>query len=232
MLLLNEELVGLTQICLNSIEQCTPQPHEVILVDNGSPSEFRDPADLLLDQADVGIRFKENRGYGPAINAGFRIAKGLYLVALNNDAEVVDGWLEAMQLCWKARSGHGKQVGAISAYEIKNDPERRLRCRDITSRRAPMYGALWMTAWDVIEDIGALDEGYEIGGHEDRDLWERMNHYGYRLYRSGWCRHANRSTLNCLPEKEMILRRNAERFAEAWGVKRRNEANPAGKSNG
>ena len=38
----------------------------------------------------------ENRGFPAAINQGLQTARGEYLVLLNNDAVVTDGWLDQL----------------------------------------------------------------------------------------------------------------------------------------
>ena len=37
-----------------------------------------------------------NRGFPAAINQGLQVARGEYLVLLNNDAVVTDGWLDQL----------------------------------------------------------------------------------------------------------------------------------------
>ncbi len=67
--------------CLSSV---AGRGHEVIVVDNGSsdgsPRFVRErfPAVVLLEE--------RNRGYGAGMNAGFRVATGDWLLALNADA--------------------------------------------------------------------------------------------------------------------------------------------------
>jgi len=38
----------------------------------------------------------ENRGFPAACNQGLKAARGAYLVLLNNDAVVTDGWLDQL----------------------------------------------------------------------------------------------------------------------------------------
>jgi len=80
--------------CLHSIEAYTKgYAFETVLVDNGSSdgsvkpeaSEFRDVRIISLP---------ENVGFAPGCNRGIKEAKGKYIVLLNDDAEVSEGWLE------------------------------------------------------------------------------------------------------------------------------------------
>jgi GT2 family glycosyltransferase len=86
----------LTEACLSALQRSTPQGrYELILVDNGS----MDGTPALLERwqhAATIIRNHENHGFARACNQGARAARGEYLLFLNNDTEVTDGWLEAL----------------------------------------------------------------------------------------------------------------------------------------
>ncbi len=82
-----------TARCLISINATASKiPFEVILVDDASSDEtqkrFSDIAGLQY------LPQPENRGFIASCNAGARVAKGQYLVFLNNDTEVTPGWLD------------------------------------------------------------------------------------------------------------------------------------------
>jgi GT2 family glycosyltransferase len=85
----------LTRQCLETLRKATPEPaYEVIVVDNGSTDGtgwF-----LRTEQSAGRIRVlfnHENRGFGAACNQGAAIARGEYLVLLNNDTIPQPGWL-------------------------------------------------------------------------------------------------------------------------------------------
>jgi GT2 family glycosyltransferase len=85
----------LTRQCLEALREVTPEPaYEVIVVDNGSTDGtgwF-----LRTEQAAGRVRAlfnPANRGFGAACNQGASIARGEYLVLLNNDTIPKPGWL-------------------------------------------------------------------------------------------------------------------------------------------
>ncbi|HVW45811.1 MAG TPA: glycosyltransferase family 2 protein [Solirubrobacterales bacterium] len=61
--------------CLAAIAANTAAPHQVVLVDNGSPPQ----------------------GFAAPVNAGLRAAGTPYAVVMNDDVEVMDGWWEPLR---------------------------------------------------------------------------------------------------------------------------------------
>jgi GT2 family glycosyltransferase len=81
--------------CLSSLRAQTYQPHEVILVDNGSTDDSLDYVAATFPEVRV-IRLPDNRGFAAANNVGIREATGQYVALLNNDAYAEPGWLAHM----------------------------------------------------------------------------------------------------------------------------------------
>jgi GT2 family glycosyltransferase len=61
--------------CLTAIAMTTDVPHEIVIVDNGSPPQ----------------------GYTAPVNAGIRAARGRYVVIMNDDVEPLPGWWPPLQ---------------------------------------------------------------------------------------------------------------------------------------
>ncbi len=61
--------------CVQAIQQHTDAPHEIVIVDNGSPPQ----------------------GFTAPVNAGLRAGRGDYLVVCNDDVEVLPGWWPALR---------------------------------------------------------------------------------------------------------------------------------------
>ncbi len=79
-------------VCLNSLQNQTYDPLEVIVADNASNDGSQK---LLLSQFGwVKVeQLSENKGFTGACNAGIRAAGGEIVVLLNNDTEVEPSWV-------------------------------------------------------------------------------------------------------------------------------------------
>jgi len=87
-----------TQACLESIfKYDSKYEFEIIVVDNGSRDGSRDYLSELESKSKIFvIRNKKNFGFAKACNQGAGVAKGEYLLFLNNDTVVTDKWLDIL----------------------------------------------------------------------------------------------------------------------------------------
>jgi GT2 family glycosyltransferase/spore maturation protein CgeB/Tfp pilus assembly protein PilF len=77
--------------CLDSIRRHTPEPYEIIVVDDassdGSVAFLQMVPDIIL------LKNRDNLGCPGSRSRGFSLAKGKYVVSLDNDTIVTPGWL-------------------------------------------------------------------------------------------------------------------------------------------
>ena len=88
-----------TQFCLQSLFRYTRQPWELIVVDNGSTDDTKTYLAGVQDATSVPVTIATNAhnlGFPAGINQGLQLAQGEYLVLLNNDVVVTDGWLDQL----------------------------------------------------------------------------------------------------------------------------------------
>jgi glycosyltransferase involved in cell wall biosynthesis len=155
-----------TQLCLPALFRHTRPAWELIVIDNGST----DGTDLYLggvrDAAAVPvtvIRNAQNRGYPAAINQGLELARGEFLVLLNNDAVVTDGWLDQLIALTRVDMEANEEwdcprPGKTSADEVSQFPIP-------DSRSRPDTGETAMPAEPVLT---ALDYPAEVARREAR----------------------------------------------------------------
>ncbi len=159
---------------------------EVIVVDDGSHDETQEMLAALAHDVVV-VRNEENRGFAKACNQGARRARGAYVVFLNNDTKVTEGWLDVLVREMDAHPQTGI-AGSKLLYEDGSVQHAGIAFSDnhlpfniyarersdapfVNRRRAfqAVTGACLIIARDFFTEIGGFDERY-INGLEDVDL--------------------------------------------------------------
>lgn len=185
--------------CLKSLGEHTDLSQvEVIVVDDASP----EPASKALGvvQGIRLVRNTQNLGFIGSCHAGADLARGEYLVLLNNDVQVTDGWLDALLAVFALRADAG-MVGARLVYPDgrlqeaggivwrdasawnwgrNQDPERPeyryLRAADYCSGACLALRRSDWVQW------GGFDRAYMPAYYEDTDLAFRVRKEGKKLY--------------------------------------------------
>ena len=113
------------------------QPWELIAIDNGST----DHTDVCLagvrDGASVPVTLitnATNRGFPAAINQGLKAARGEYLVLMNNDVAVTDGWLDQLIALANAKRGITTGSAESEARRRRTTGKRDLRTSRVLGR--------------------------------------------------------------------------------------------------
>ncbi|TWJ18866.1 glycosyltransferase [Geobacter argillaceus] len=186
-----------TEECLAALERYTPEPHEVVLVDNGSDDGT---VVLLRELVKTDSRYrlienKDNRGFAAGCNQGLAAASGTYLVLLNNDVLVTPGWLSGLLECHHAEPAAGiigpltnnasgiQGLGTQDYGSAGLDGYARLfrqhnRHRRVPSRR--LVGFCMLFSRQLYREVGSLDERFGTGNYEDDDFCLRAAIVGYR----------------------------------------------------
>jgi len=197
------ELLTFLKRCIESI-RCYTKDYELILVDNGSPIG----GEYMRDEADIYVRNQSNLGFAPAVNQGLKLARGEWLVVMNDDIELIDDWLAMAREAWK------ETTGVICSHLLAHDPE--CKVGRMVASWGYFFGALWMTRREIVDEVGYLDEGYERGMFEDRDFVLRILQTGREMVKVGHCIHIGNATWGKLPNQKEIYLRNKERFEAKW----------------
>jgi GT2 family glycosyltransferase len=169
---------------------------EVILVDDGSSDKTLDVAELV--RGIVTIRHETSQGFIHSCNAGGKLARGKYVVMLNNDTEVTPAWLDELVHVFD----HFDDVGMAGAKLLypngtlqeaggivwgSGDPwnyGRNGNPRDPRYNYARqvdyLSGACVMLPTALWHEIGGFDELYVPAYFEDTDLAFRVRDKGYK----------------------------------------------------
>ncbi len=188
-----------TQKCINSVLEHTQLPYELILVDNGSQDGTVEYLSELKEKYDhIKVIFnKKNKGFAYGNNQGARRAKGKYLLFLNNDVLVADGWLNDLVSVLVENPFVG-MVGPITnsisgRQRVENVPYkneqgfytfaakvRELNKNKITPRRR-IAGFCMLMRREMFEKLGGFDTRFGTGNFEDDDLCVRLRQKGWAI---------------------------------------------------
>lgn len=187
-----------TLACLRSLAQCgLPADVEVIVVDDASP----DDTPRVLPRI-AGLRYQRNAanlGFVGSCNAGAAMARGDYLVFLNNDTTLTPGWLDALLGTFATHPDTGL-VGAQLVY-----PDGRLQESGgivfadgsgwnygrFDDPKHPAYtfvreadycsGAAIALRTSLFRELGGFDECYAPAYYEDTDLAMKVREAGLKV---------------------------------------------------
>ena len=84
-----------TRNLLEGIYRYTDVPFHIYIIDNASTDETTDLHKIYTHNITI-VRNRENRGWCGGINQGIELGRNPYLVFMNNDVQVSQGWLGNM----------------------------------------------------------------------------------------------------------------------------------------
>jgi GT2 family glycosyltransferase len=228
---------GYTKKALESIRERTSEPYEVIVVDNGSGEETLSML-AAVDDPHVRIIYnKTNRGFAGGNNDGIAIAEGEYIVLLNNDVVVTDGWLDGLLDPFARQPGVGVTaprsnivVGhqQLTSLTYSTEPamqtfaaQRRdeLAATGYFADRA--IGLCLCVDRTVFEHVGGLDERFGLGNFEDDDFSIRVRAAGYGIYvcNDVFIHHfGSRSFAANNVDYSKTMEENWRKFSAKWGL--------------
>lgn len=192
-----DEPLWFAEHCFERIKKHTGISYELILIDNGSVHG----QELLKKHADVYIRFNENVGFGRGCNAGFERARGDFVVCMNNDIFVWEGWLKAMIEAYESDKNVGVVMPALMKQTNNGKEALKLEKIDLSVNYNSFipgaeFGSCWMIERKFFDELKEkakcekFPEGYYFdptffpGFGEDRDLWDRVREAGKDTYRT------------------------------------------------
>lgn len=175
---------------LESIDAHTPQPHEVIVVDNCSPDDTvdwlrRHRPDVVVLEPGV------NLGYGAGANLGVQAASGALVAVMNSDLEVTEGWLQPLVEALDdpdtaiaapvtvAADDEIVEAGAV----VDRDGHVHVRDETIVTDRSVAHASAscWVMRRDWFRRVGGFDPGFGLGYYEDLDLTAWADLLGVRV---------------------------------------------------
>lgn len=183
--------------CLSALMAQTYSPIEIILVDNGSEDGSVDFVAESFPEVRI-IENGENLGFAAGNNVAIRVARGDYIITLNNDTRAEPDWLEELVKVAEADPKIGMCASKMLFYHhtgVLNSTgislniagiawDRRSGERDDGLEREPVeiFGPCAGAALyrrEMLNEVGLFDEDFFIY-HEDVDLAWRARSRGWR----------------------------------------------------
>nr|MCU0809397.1 glycosyltransferase family 2 protein [Candidatus Contendobacter sp.] len=218
---------------------------EIIVVDDASS----DLTERLLSRI-PGLRYvrnPENLGFLRTANRGAERARGRYLLFLNNDTQVLPGWLDQLLEVFATvpnagiagakliyPSGHLQEAGAalrpdgtVDLIGLNDDPAKPLYNG---APRKPLYngaprtvdhcsGACLLIETALFRELGGFDERYAPAYYEDCDLSLRVTERGRKVIYQPIAEviHHLSVTTNQDGHKLRQIERNKTTYLQRWG---------------
>ena len=186
---------------LKSLGNITYPNVEVIVVDNASPNDRAEVISESYPNVQL-IKSNTNLGFAGGNNLGVRASKGEYLMFINNDTEVPEGFLEPLvelfqkderigmvspkiKFHWNKELIQYAGYTKMNPYTIRNssigyhqkDGEKFSRLEETNAA----HGAAMMVPRRVIEKVGMMTEIYFLY-YEEHDWSEMIKRAGYTIY--------------------------------------------------
>ena len=223
--------------CLESLRQNIGASiaHEIVIVANG-PSAF--PLANAAMTASAAVRVVHaaaNLGFAAGCNRGAAESSGEFLVFVNDDVEVLPGWLEALV----DTADRHPDAGAIGSLMLAADGTIQeagsIVWRDGSTMGVGRGGSVGTSPYGFLrrvdycsacsllvrrrqwEALGGFDDGYFPAYYEDVDLCFALAQAGFHTLvdpRSRAIHHESSSST--APRKYFLALRNRERFRRKW----------------
>lgn len=199
-----------TSQAINSVFLHT-ENFELIVVDNGSHDGTAGYLADVAKRVEPEGRFQvicntENQGFAKALNQGIALAKGKFIIVLNNDVIVTPKWADLMVRAAETLEGTGKvgKVGIVGPssnyvarrqnvpnlkYNLTSLDEVAMRFHSANKNNFMSTGYLsgfcMLIDSQLIKEIGTFDERFGLGGFEDNDFVLRALRHGWKAIIAG-----------------------------------------------
>ena len=220
-----------TQPCLESLFETTRVPVRLFIVDNGSEPPVRAFLRSVTPRGSVSevvlLQNETNEGFPLGMNRGIGASTARFVCLLNNDLQLTDGWLEELLDVARADPTIGVVNPASSTFGDRppsgmsiQEYAERLRARKGRYTEVGMcIGFCMLIKREVLDRVGRLSEEVERAFFEDEDFCMRAQQAGYRcvVAAGAYVYHAEHQSVQEVPEREALFRRNQTWCNQKWG---------------
>ncbi len=174
--------------CLLAIQQHTPEPHEIIfIVPRSFPSALKWVKKLAREHPNYSLlEYSGPPNFSQEVNQGIRASSGEFVLLLDDQVRVTEGWLTGLLECLQTSSLTGA-VGPVT--EMVSNPQSvgsgkinrgtdlaeyaaafRVRNRHRRLSQRKIAGLCMLFRYALVEKIGHFDEDLRTGMFADEDF--------------------------------------------------------------
>ncbi|MEG0712885.1 MAG: glycosyltransferase family 2 protein, partial [Niameybacter sp.] len=182
--------------CLDKVITYTTLDYELIIIDNASSDSGYEWIQESYPQV-IWKRLDKNYGFSKAVNEGIKLAKGDYVLLLNNDTEIQPGFVEALVRCIEKDTSYFAVCSQMIQYQnpsliddagdeynllgwaYKRGDGKPLDTYAQTERVFSSCAGAALYRKSVFEEIGYFDENF-FAYMEDVDISYRALIHGYK----------------------------------------------------
>ena len=232
--------IKLTLECLLSISKFSKNiNYEIIIADDASNDDTKN---ILKKIPNITLFTNEkNLGFLRNCNKALKYVSGEYVVFLNNDVQVTDGWLEALLKTFTENdnvgavgplivypSGHLQEAGVSFSANgsskmigLNEDPN---QVRFNYTRRVDyVSGACLMLPTKLLQEVGGFSEDFLPCYCEDSDLCLKIQSKGYYIYNNPAAKiihHLSKTTASLNNKfKYQCITKNTVTLSNKWNSK-------------
>lgn len=233
-------LMETTKRCVESIIRHTEYPYRLIIIDNGSNEPTKSYLQSLLGDKRISkitvFRNEKNLGAAPAFNQGMKMAKGNYILLLNNDTIVTSGWLKEMIRAIES----DERVGIVNpdSNNLGTNVPKGILMDDFVKKhihpRKGEYveipcavGFCYLMKRQLIDDIGIWSQEYESGNYEETEHCILARKAGFKMLvaKGAYVYHQVHATFKVLTtdkeEFNRIFESDKKKFENKYGTTKR-----------
>lgn len=231
----NYNQAKVTEALLRSLRKISYPEYEIFVVDNGS-NEDCTYLQQMFPEIHL-IESKKNLGFAGGNNLAITVAKGEFVLLLNNDTEVTTDFLEVMVDGFQGHPSIGIMSPKILYYNSEEIIQyagtsaiQPLTCRgftfgykekdvgqyDYNKKTDLAHGACMLIRKEVIEKIGMLHEAYFLY-YEEYDFCEKAKKEGFEIYYNGHAKIFHKESVSVgklSPLKSFHMAKNRILFAK------------------
>jgi GT2 family glycosyltransferase len=218
------DLLEYTTKCINTIQKSKLKHEiEIILIDAGSKEKETNAKLKEYFKKYKNIRYvlpEIKLSFSQSMNLGLSLAKGEYIILMNNDVEIGENTLYNLVENCNRLNGFVGMHGHILKYEDPN----MFGFKKIVKQNYPfevdyLGMSLMCGRKSMWNTVGPVDNEYKIGYCEDTDYGLRAQIKGIssHVICCDGCKHEGGATMNKVPNLEYYRAMNIKRFMNKWG---------------